>query len=272
LADIAAFAAVRPWVAASLKGRQSQDDEDTDACCSAIKFALASGIWPTAISADGKSGKSALGAAAVSNRPDVVRFLLATWDQSLMPVNARDTHGAAPLHYAAVEGHDHVCKVLLEGGAWVDIEDDIGVRPLQLASESGHVSTVKVLIEAAADVNASDMSLNTPLLAAAQAGDAITCAVLSAAGANALASNLYGHSPLGVAREAGSLELVRVLSQPPSAKRTSTLANWTNPETPIADRSINLPDLLGGRVIGLPSSIIDSMRLRPRLQSGLLAH
>lgn len=231
------------------------------------------------MSASGKSGRSVLGSAAVSNRPDVVRFLLTTWDQSLLSVNARDIHGAAPLHYAAIEGHDHVCKVLLEGGAWVNIEDDIGARPLHLAAENGHVSTIKVLIQAGADVNASDMSLNTPLLVAAQSGDAITCAVLSAEGANALASNLFGQSPLGVAQEAGWLELVRVLLQPSSAKRTSTLANWTNreplipyPDPLIANRSVNLLDLLGGRVKGLPSSIVDSVRLKPRLQNGLLAH
>lgn len=54
----------------------------------------------------------------------------------------RDNSGWTPLHYAAFEGHQVVCRTLLESGAKIDQTDNDGKPPLMLAAEEGHSDLV----------------------------------------------------------------------------------------------------------------------------------
>lgn len=46
------------------------------------------------------------------------------------------------MHYAAFEGHQVVCRTLLESGAKIDQTDNDGKPPLMLAAEEGHSDLV----------------------------------------------------------------------------------------------------------------------------------
>lgn len=155
---------------------------------------------------DRPDGKTALTMAAAGGRPDVVRWLLQVMPSSAM-IERPDSLGSRALHHAALEGHSHVCEVLLGCSACPDIADGTGVRPLHLAAESGSLETCKVLIEGRCDVNAGDADATTPLLLAAEAGHVEVCSLLTGAKANPLASNIHGRTALSVAHESGAHEL-----------------------------------------------------------------
>lgn len=59
----------------------------------------------------------------------------------------RDNSGWTPLHYAAFEGHQVVCRTLLESGAKIDQTDNDGKPPLMLAAEEGHSDLVSEFLK-----------------------------------------------------------------------------------------------------------------------------
>lgn len=236
MADVAAFAATSRGTATTLHGFEvvsksgtssssscqpdgvssntSSAAAEIDACCRVLTFATHVSRVPLAkIGKCAEYGRTLLFAAASSGRPDVARFLLEHLRASSL-IHERDDNGATALHYAALEGHDHVVNVLVEWGADVNVCDYGDIRPIQLAAESGHTSAIAALIVAKADVNVYDQDLNTPVLEAAINGHELACGLLAAAGADVLRPNLAGKSPLRVAKDSGSEELVRVLMQP----------------------------------------------------------
>ena len=73
------------------------------------------------------------------------------------------------LHYAAMEGHANVVRMLLEVGAEIDARRDGGVTALHFAAERGREDVVRLLIEAGANVNAKRDDNATPRYLAAAA-------------------------------------------------------------------------------------------------------
>jgi ankyrin repeat protein len=61
--------------------------------------------------------------------------------------------GGAPLHCAALMDRAEVARALLAAGANVDMLDGGGNAPLDYAAEEGHVELVKLLIAAGANVS-----------------------------------------------------------------------------------------------------------------------
>lgn len=212
---MSALASVCSMVAGALNNRQQAGWEASPAAspdfvCSILRFAAQAGLFPL----EAAGTHNPLIKAATTGRVDVVRFLLFG---AAAAVDAVDEHGATALHYAALNDQEHVCSVLLEGGADSDAGDRDGITPLHLAAECGHASTVAALLDAGATVDARDRSQNTPMLLAAEGGHVHACAILFAAGAGVHRTNVGGRSPLGVAKDSGEVELTRTLTQPPPA-------------------------------------------------------
>ncbi|GLJ12763.1 hypothetical protein SUGI_0197280 [Cryptomeria japonica] len=86
-------------------------------------------------------------------------------------VNAEDSYGYSPLHYAARNGHSQACSVLLKNGAFVNKKLRSGqATSLHRAAYAGHEEVVKVLLAAAADPCAQDSYGCTPLHKAVKQG------------------------------------------------------------------------------------------------------
>jgi E3 ubiquitin-protein ligase mind-bomb len=65
--------------------------------------------------------------------------------------------GFSALHLAALNGHSHVCEVLVkEGQADIDIRNDRRQTPFLLAVSQGHAAAVEKLVELGCDILAKD--------------------------------------------------------------------------------------------------------------------
>lgn len=62
-------------------------------------------------------------------------------------VNAKNDHGATPLHLAAAYGHKSVAELLLANKAEVNASDGNGLTPLHWASTRGHTDVAELLRE-----------------------------------------------------------------------------------------------------------------------------
>ena len=75
----------------------------------------------------------------------------------------RNRRAASALHFAALNGHTEVAKLLLEAGADKDAANNLGITALHSAAESGHIEVVKLLLAAGADKDKADSEERTAL-------------------------------------------------------------------------------------------------------------
>jgi ankyrin repeat protein len=76
--------------------------------------------------------------------------------------------GFTPLLYAARDGRPEEARMLVGGGADVELADANGIRPLLMAVLNNHLDVAKILLDKGAAVNADDFWGRTPLWAAVE--------------------------------------------------------------------------------------------------------
>jgi hypothetical protein len=121
--------------------------------------------------------------------------------RSTDPVLKQDHYGRTALHFAAVEGHVEIAKLLLRHGANVDVEDEHGLTALHLATKAGFVEMAELLLEDGAYVDTRDKTGWTALHWAVYADQEAVVSVLLDHEANVDAQdNSEAHrSPLDLA-------------------------------------------------------------------------
>jgi len=104
------------------------------------EFLVACGADVNAISANRTFARNAtpLHSAAASNRPSIVRLLLANGANP----NVVQDGGYTPLHSAAFNGSEEIAELLLSHGADIARMTDEGKTALALAVDKGHASVV----------------------------------------------------------------------------------------------------------------------------------
>ena len=111
------------------------------------------------------------------------------------------------LHFAAKEGSFEICKLIVESGEDITIENEEGDTPLHLAAENGHFEICKLIVQCVED---TDLSLendryqqegNTPLHLAAQSGHLEICALFLEKLQCKNPENKKGKTPLMFAKE-----------------------------------------------------------------------
>ncbi|WKY16826.1 hypothetical protein Q1695_001441 [Nippostrongylus brasiliensis] len=96
----------------------------------------------------------------------------------LLP-SARDKRGCVPLHLAAWNGHFEAVKLLAESDPdSVDAVNNAQESSLHLAAQHGHDKLVRVLLEHHADPRLRNARFETPLDVAARTGHAVVCKIL----------------------------------------------------------------------------------------------
>ncbi|KAH7724429.1 hypothetical protein AAVH_07903 [Aphelenchoides avenae] len=77
-------------------------------------------------------------------------------------IDASDTDGQTPLHWACDAGHNEVVQLLVNSGADVNARDKDGLTPLHYAAMCSHPLTVRLLLDKGADPKIRDNDDQTP--------------------------------------------------------------------------------------------------------------
>ena len=67
-------------------------------------------------------------------------------------LNQRDSYGRTPLIEASINGSINCVKILIEGGANVNLFNKYQNTPLHVAAVNNHVEIVNILLENRADI------------------------------------------------------------------------------------------------------------------------
>lgn len=105
-------------------------------------------------------GFSVLGIATHFAQEDIVRFLLS----KLADPNQSSMNGyyVFPLHTAVSSGFQGIAKMLIEGGAEVNVVQASGITPLHLAAQRGDIELIVLLLEYGASVEVENEAGQTP--------------------------------------------------------------------------------------------------------------
>ena len=127
-------------------------------------------------------------------------------------INAKDSLGFTPLHWAAQRGNRKVLIVLLQHGANSRALDDHGKSPLYWAVKKGQEKIAKILLAVkSVDINDTDLWGMTALHVAARSGQLDIAQDLVKAGAQVNAQDIDGKTPLYWASARNHLDVVQYL-------------------------------------------------------------
>jgi ankyrin repeat protein len=65
----------------------------------------------------------------------------------LLHTSLQDNDGNTPLHYATLNGHTHIAKLLLDENADINTQDNDGNTPLHYAAQKGYSEIIKLLFQ-----------------------------------------------------------------------------------------------------------------------------
>ncbi|KAG8348807.1 putative Ankyrin repeats (3 copies) putative Ankyrin repeat [Trypanosoma vivax] len=131
-------------------------------------------------------------------------------------VTEQDRNKMTMLHHAVFSGNLHIVEIILSSSLLhqridLDAIDSGGWTPLHYAAERGFFAIAERLVQEGANVNAKDEMKRTPLHLAAAAGRIDVAHLLVKNGAAVGARNVAGMTPMECAEANGQTELLSSL-------------------------------------------------------------
>ncbi|KAG5455269.1 Protein phosphatase 1 regulatory subunit 27 [Clonorchis sinensis] len=151
--------------------------------------------------------------AVSAGRDQVAQFLI---EEAKADVNAINSTGQCPMHYAASKNRLEIARCLLSAGARVDTRDWGGTTPLHRAVSQGNLDMVKLILEQASSTDVTNIADNegsTPLHYACEEDNMSAIRLLLDAGASVSYENKAGKTPLDVAPDMLRLNLTKLLTE-----------------------------------------------------------
>lgn len=122
-------------------------------------------------------GFTPLGVATQFNREDIIRHLLLKGaDPNLQSQNGYNVY---PIHTAAGNNFIGAAKLLVEGGAEVNVFQSSRISPLHLAAQNGNIDMIILLLESGASVEVKDDMGKTAADLASEKGHADIAQILA---------------------------------------------------------------------------------------------
>ncbi|EGU78519.1 hypothetical protein FOXB_10970, partial [Fusarium oxysporum f. sp. conglutinans Fo5176] len=140
-----------------------------------------------------------------------VMALLLDWRGDDFPITVTENDGWTLSHWASVNGHINVIKLLIQHGCDITVTTEDGATPLHLASANGHIYVVHLLIDEGASATAVDEHGRAPLHWASQNGHIDVVKLLIKYGASIGATSEDGATPLHLASWNGHIDVVKLL-------------------------------------------------------------
>jgi ankyrin repeat protein len=143
-------------------------------------------------------------------------------------VNAPESDGTMPLHWAVHENDVPMVDSLIRAGANVNVKNDYGVTPLAEAAVIGNPAMLECLLKGGADVNAANDDGQTALMILARTDKVDAVELLLKRGANVnVAERWRGQTALMWAAAEGEPDMVRELaSHGAELNARSKVNNW----------------------------------------------
>lgn len=186
-------------------------------------------------------------------------------------INARDSYGRTPLHWACRGVYYDIMKYLVEKGADVNAQDNNLVTPLISLVNRNNIEAAKYLLSRNADPNIADNQKQTPLHYAAARGLFEMVKILLENNAKPEMRNSYGRTTLILAaRETGNLDVIKYLvergsdinAEDNNSDSPLILATWRGYETVVnylIDKNADIP------VSGAKATILFEYTLNKKL-------
>ena len=155
-------------------------------------------------------GRTPLMIHAEKGNKDIVSYLIAHGAD----VDRGDTAGQTALHLTVystalhISGHLSIVKILVDGGANVNVQDKYGCTPLIIHAEKGNKDIVSYFIAHGADVDRKDPAGRTALHIS---GHLSIVKILVDVGANVNVQDKYGRTPLMIHADKGNKDIVSYL-------------------------------------------------------------
>ena len=163
----------------------------------------------TDVNAQNSSGWTPLHYASVRGYLPIARLLL----DNRARVNIKTKSEKTALHFAADRNFTDLAVFLIERGAKVGTGDNEGWSPLHFAAVKGHTEMVRLLIEKGAEVNMQSKRGGTPLHEASASANAETINLLLLKGADPAIKAANGKTALDYAVELGNKEAENILKK-----------------------------------------------------------
>ena len=132
-------------------------------------------------------------------------------DKSPEKLNALDSGGYTPLHWAGIRASWQAFEVLLAAGARVDIIGADGGTVLHWTCHHDNAAMVQRLVDAGADIHHANQWGRTPLHVAARRNQQQVASLLIGLGADVQARTREGWTPLHVANKSGHERMIALL-------------------------------------------------------------
>ena len=120
-------------------------------------------------------GSTPLHASAWIGNEVVVKHILNKMDGRKMSYNPKDSTEWTPLHWAAFNGHDSICGMIMAKVKRKNPQNKLGTTPLHYACLNGHIEVCRLMVGMLEDKNPQNMFGDTPLHQAAKAGHFEIC-------------------------------------------------------------------------------------------------
>lgn len=169
-----------------------------------VKKSLARGALPNSRN---RQGKTSLFMSIEKDHMGIFKMML----DGGADVNLASLEKVTPLIAASYAGNHRMVALLIEKGAKLEEEDRLHKSALVYAAGMGHSKVVEQLVNAGALIDAAYIDGLTPLMWAAGQGHAETARFLVTKGANKSLKDERGLTALEMAKEAGHAQIAAML-------------------------------------------------------------